>query len=80
MRQYRTVNREIWFPTSEVFWVGNGVRQLLVTLDLRWHRCHHHAIWELLLDAAGKVLLPVVKGWERMGGSGQRQKHSVIRA
>lgn len=47
--------------TCEVFWVGNRVRQLLVALNLRWHRCNHHAIRKLLLDAAGKVLLPDVR-------------------
>lgn len=60
---FYAVNRatyEIWFHTCEVFWVGHGVRQLLVALDLRWHRRHHHAIWELLFDASGKVLLPGV--------------------
>lgn len=62
------MNYEIWFHTCEVFWVRHGVRQLLMALNLRWHRCHHHAIWELLLDASGKVLLPGVKTEDKMGG------------
>ena len=44
--------------TCEIFWVRHWVRQLLVALSLGWHGRHHHAIWELLLDAPSKVLLP----------------------
>ncbi|TNN77330.1 hypothetical protein EYF80_012444 [Liparis tanakae] len=52
--------------TCEVLWVGDRVGQLLVALDLRWHRRHHHAVRELLLDAAGVVLLPDVERRERI--------------
>lgn len=44
--------------TSEELGVWHGVGELLLALVLQGHRGHHQPIWQLLLQAAGKVVLP----------------------
>lgn len=44
--------------TSEELRVGCGVRELLLALVLQGHCGHHKPIWQLLLQAPGKVVLP----------------------
>lgn len=71
---------EVWVRldslTCEELGVGCGVGELLLALVLQGHRGHHQPIWQLLLQAPGKVVLPgselqrVGKGWRTRELSG----------
>ena len=47
--------------TGEELGVGCGVRELLLALVLQGHRGHHQPVWQLLLQAPGKVVLPRIE-------------------
>lgn len=51
---------QVWLGslTSEELRVRCGFGELLLALVLQGHRGHHQPIWQLLLQAPGKVVLP----------------------